>query len=242
MPGGRLAIDERRRIATWLGEGLGYAEIARRLARPTSTISREVARNGGPQAYQADRAHQDTARRARRNTPQLPPGAPSEANDNERDFDAVRDFEQQFSAIMIQTGLPPMPARVLACLFTSDTGSLTAAALVQRLQVSPASVSKAIGYLEKLEMVRRERDNQRRRERYLMHDDVWYRAWLHSARSTTMWADAAQRGAEILGVATPAGARLHRTSHYLQLIIDDMAKLVERRRPTLQTPPTPAET
>lgn len=48
MPGGRLTQQERQQIALGLGDGLAYAEIARRLERPTSTITREVMRNGGP--------------------------------------------------------------------------------------------------------------------------------------------------------------------------------------------------
>ncbi|MFD0661872.1 helix-turn-helix domain-containing protein [Thermocatellispora tengchongensis] len=48
MPGGRLTYEDRQAIASGLADGLDYAEIARRLARPTSTVTREVARNGGP--------------------------------------------------------------------------------------------------------------------------------------------------------------------------------------------------
>ena len=66
MPGGRLTQQERQQIALGLADGLAYAEIARRLDRPTSTITREVMRNGGPTAYRADLAHRATERRARR--------------------------------------------------------------------------------------------------------------------------------------------------------------------------------
>ncbi|MDW6063797.1 helix-turn-helix domain-containing protein [Streptomyces sp. FXJ1.4098] len=58
---------------------------------------------------------------------------------------------------MVQTGLTRMVARVFARLFTTDSGRLGSAELVQQLRVSPASVSKAIGYLEGLELIRRER-------------------------------------------------------------------------------------
>ena len=58
MPGARLTHEDRRRIAAWLADGLGYAEIGRRLGRPTSTISREVTRNGTPGEYLADHAQQ----------------------------------------------------------------------------------------------------------------------------------------------------------------------------------------
>lgn len=72
MPGGRLTQQERQQIALGLADGLAYAEIARRLDRPTSTITREVMRNGGPTAYRAEMAHRATERRAhrrRRTTP-----------------------------------------------------------------------------------------------------------------------------------------------------------------------------
>ncbi|MEU9115108.1 helix-turn-helix domain-containing protein, partial [Streptomyces sp. NPDC048483] len=63
MPGARLTQAERQQIAVGLADGLAYAEIARRLARPTSTITREVTRNGGPTGYRADLAHRATQQR-----------------------------------------------------------------------------------------------------------------------------------------------------------------------------------
>src|SRR5690242_15144774 len=142
MPGGRLTQQERRAIAAGLTAGLGYAEIARRLDRPTSTVSREVARNGGSRGYRADHAHYATSSRARRGRPavtQLP-------SDSDQ-------YAEKFAAIMVDGGLPRMAARVLARLYTADSPSLTAAQLVHSLQVSPASISKAIGYLEQVGML-----------------------------------------------------------------------------------------
>jgi IS30 family transposase len=60
MPGGRLTQHERQQIALGLAGNLPYAEIARRAGRPTSTITHEVMRNGGPAAYRADLAHRAT--------------------------------------------------------------------------------------------------------------------------------------------------------------------------------------
>lgn len=74
MPGGRLTQQERQQIALGLADGLAYAEIARRLDRPTSTITREVMRNGGPTAYRADLAHRATERRAHRRRQAAPRG------------------------------------------------------------------------------------------------------------------------------------------------------------------------
>lgn len=221
MPGGRLSDQDRRHIASGLAEGLGYAAIARRLGRPTSTISREVARNGGPAGYRAEHAHEATGRRARRRGPAPPPEQRGAAGADGRDPEAVRGYVERFSTLMVQTGVPRMAARVLASLFTTDAGALTAVELAVRLQVSPASVSKAIGYLEGLELVRRER-GPRRGDRYVFDDDVWVRSWMSSARANAMWADAAREGVEIFGAATPAGARLGHMGRFFARLSDDM--------------------
>src|SRR5258708_36865841 len=123
-------------------------------------------------------------------------------------------------------GLTRMTASVLTCLFTTDSGSLTAAELVQRLRVSPASISKAIGYLEGQGLVRRERDG-RRRERYLVDDDVWLKAWQVSVQTNAVMAEAARSGAEILGPTTPAGARLAVMSRFLHYVGEDMERAAE---------------
>ncbi|MFD9425240.1 MULTISPECIES: GbsR/MarR family transcriptional regulator [unclassified Streptomyces] len=223
MPGGRLTHEDRRSIAAGLTEGLGYAEIARRLGRPTSTVSRDVGRNGGPEGYRADHAHRSTERRARRRGPAAVQEPRAAAGAYGRDPEAVRGFVEEFAGLMARTGVPRMAARVLTCLFTADSGSLTAAGLVQRLGVSPASVSKAIGYLEELGLVRRARDPRGRRELYVVDDDVWLRAWTQSAGKNTLWADAIRQGAAIFDAATPAGARLDRMSLFFARLGDDMA-------------------
>ncbi|MFB4271511.1 MarR family transcriptional regulator [Nonomuraea sp. GTA35] len=50
-----------------------------------------------------------------------------------------------------------MAARVLACLYITDSGTLTAAELVQRLHVSPASISHTVAFLEQQGLIKRER-------------------------------------------------------------------------------------
>ncbi|MFC8126806.1 MarR family transcriptional regulator [Streptomyces sp. NPDC057302] len=223
MPGGRLTHEDRQSIGAGLAEGLKYTEIARSLGRPTSTISREVIRNGGPQAYRVDHAHLATGRRARRRRriPRSEPATPTDAYG--RDPGAVDDFAEQLAALMVRTGVPRMAARVLARLITDDSGSLTAADLVRRLRVSPASVSKAVGYLEGLEVIGRVREPGHRRERYVIDDGVWLRAWTTSAQKHSMWAQTAQRGVDVLDAATPAGSRLAHMSQFFATLSDDMS-------------------
>lgn len=61
-----LAVEERQEILCGLAAGESLRSLARRLERSASTISREVARNGGRDAYRAlaaDRAAWERARR-----------------------------------------------------------------------------------------------------------------------------------------------------------------------------------
>ncbi|MDP9869783.1 MULTISPECIES: GbsR/MarR family transcriptional regulator [Streptosporangium] len=233
MPGGRLTDEDRRRIAAGLAEGLGYAEIGRRLERPASTVMREVTRNGGPDGYGADRAHEATRHRARRHKQAQPPAPPIPDGGHGRDPQAVRDFTESFTALLVQHGLPRMEARVLACLYITDSGTLTASDLAQRLRVSPASVSHAVAFLEQQGMLRRERPPGARRERYVVDDEIWLRSLLASLQMNDALTAASQRGAEILGAATPAGARFESSAEFLLLVSEAHRKAIEqwRQRP-----------
>lgn len=238
MPGGRLTQQERQQIALGVADGLAYAEIARRLGRPTSTITREVMRNGGPTAYRADLAHRATERRAHRRRQTAPRGPQVLEQAHGRDAEAVREYEEVFTTLLMQQGLPKMMARVLTCLFTTDAGSLTASELVQRLQVSPASVSKAISFLDSQGLIRRERD-ERRRERYLVDDDVWYQSMVAAARANAQLAQTARQGVGVLGPDTPAAVRLENIARFVDFVAESIARAAEQAREILHTkPPT----
>ncbi|MFB6553401.1 helix-turn-helix domain-containing protein [Streptomyces sp. NPDC056405] len=234
MPGGRLTQQERQQIALGLADGLAYAEIARRVDRPTSTITREVMRNGGPTAYRADLAHRATEHRAHRRRQAAPQGAKATPQAHGRDAEAVREYEEVFTTVLMASGMPKMMARVMACLTLTDSGSLTASELVQRLQVSPASVSKAIAFLDEQAFVRRERD-ERRRERYVVDDDIWYQSTVASARSIAQVVETARQGVGILGSGTPAGARLENVARFLDFVSETTARAAEQAREVLHT-------
>jgi DNA-binding transcriptional regulator GbsR (MarR family) len=239
MPGGRLTQQERRQIALGLADGLAYAEIARGLDRPTSTITREVLRNGGPAAYRADLAHHATERRAHRRKQAAPRGPQALPQAHGRDAEEVREYEETFTALLMRQGLPKMTAGVLTCLYTTDAGSLTAAELVQRLQVSPASVSKAIAYLESQGLVRRERD-ERRREHYVADNDVWYQSMIASARSHAELAETARQGVGVLGRDTPAAVRLENIARFVDFVGESITRAAEQAREILSTEPEPS--
>ncbi|GGV53261.1 GbsR/MarR family transcriptional regulator [Streptomyces spectabilis] len=244
MPGNRLTQQDRRQIAAGLADGLSYTAIAKHLKRPTSTVTREVMRNGGPREYRADRAHHAAGRRARRDRPAggaLPqpslPAAGSE--DYGRNGQAVRAYEERLVHLLVSIGLQGMVSRVLACICVTDSGSVTSADLARRLRVSPASVSKAIGQLERQEIVRREREEGQRHDRYVIDDDVMYRAIVGNLRRNTAFAETVHEGVGVLGAATPAGARLQEMGQLLDHVSHSMIRSLEQWRALTALPAGP---
>ncbi len=218
-----MTQQERQRIAAGLADGLPYAEIARRLERPTSTISREVGRNGGPSGYRPQHAHRATAQRARRGTPSPPraTGVPGGAR------------EEEIVEMAVRSGLPRMMARVHLDLLLSEDGKRTAAELTRRLKVSPASVSVAVNYLVQHGYVRREHDPQRRRDIYVVDDDAWYRSIVISSRQTLEAAQVAMAAARTSGLDTPVGQRLAKVGTFLERVTLDMVESTDRWRALL---------
>ena len=67
VPGpGRLTLADREEITLGLHAGQSFTVIAARLGKAVSTVSREVAANGGRDRYRAWRAHQRAREQARR--------------------------------------------------------------------------------------------------------------------------------------------------------------------------------
>lgn len=64
-----LSIPEREEISRGLSANRALADIARAIGRPTSTVSREVSRNGGALAYRAAAAEERARNCARRPKP-----------------------------------------------------------------------------------------------------------------------------------------------------------------------------
>ncbi len=222
MPGGRLNHADRRQIADGLAHGLGYAEIARRLDRPTSTVSREVLRNGGPNRYQPHRAQRATEHRARR---RKKPAALTMIDDSDSE---AREYLDQLGTLITRTGIPRTAANVMTTLFADDSAGLTAADLAQRLRVSPATISAAVRLLEAQGLIRRERKASGRRDRYVIGDDAWVRATLASAQQVRSLAAAAHQGVAVFGPTSQAGSRLRMMSEFLEFVGHDMVASAQR--------------
>jgi DNA-binding transcriptional regulator GbsR (MarR family) len=85
---------------------------------------------------------------------------------------------ERIGGALTQAGLARLPSRVFAALLVDDDGRMTSIELASALAVSPAGVSGAVGYLEQLGMLRRERERGSRRDVYVVDDDAWHDAMM----------------------------------------------------------------
>ncbi|WP_407287044.1 GbsR/MarR family transcriptional regulator [Streptomyces sp. BP-8] len=151
-------------------------------------------------------------------------------SDEGRTQEAVSQFVERFAAQLVEAGMARMPARVFACLLSSDSGVLTSAELGERLQISPAAVSGAVRYLSQVDMVSREREPGSRRDRYRVHSDQWYEAMARRENVLTRWEGTLRDGVDSLGAATPAGRRLNETVVFFEFLQKELPVMLERWR------------
>jgi DNA-binding transcriptional regulator GbsR (MarR family) len=147
-----------------------------------------------------------------------------------RDPESVSRFIERFASVLVEGGVPRMPARVFAALISTDDGRLTAAELAERLRISAAAVSGAVRYLEQVSLVGREREPGSRRDRYVIQDDLWYEAILRREQLLTRWERALNEGVDALGAGTPAGRRLENSVAFFEFLQAEMPAMLERWR------------
>lgn len=125
-----------------------------------------------------------------------------------------------------------MASRVFAALLADDDGSMTSAELSEQLRISPAAVSGAINYLAQVSMVGRERDPGSRRDRYRLHNEIWYATFASRDRVLTRWEHTLREGARSLGEDTPAGARIAETAEFFEFLQTELVGVMDRWRET----------
>ncbi|MCY1652358.1 MarR family transcriptional regulator [Streptomyces sp. SL294] len=157
-------------------------------------------------------------------------GEPGATEGTGRDEDAVSRFVERFAAEMTEAGIQRMAARVFASLLADDDASMTSAELGRQLRISPAAVSGAINYLSQVRMVGRERDPGSRRDRYRLHDEIWYATFAERDQVLIRWERTLRDGARSLGEDTPAGARLKETAEFFAFMQTELLGVLERWR------------
>jgi DNA-binding transcriptional regulator GbsR (MarR family) len=158
----------------------------------------------------------------------------------ERDEDAVSRFVERFAGELTQAGMQRMAARVFAALLVSEGAAMTAAELGDRLRVSPAAVSGAVRYLTQVNMIGRERDPGSRRERYVLHEGMWYEVFTRRDEILNRWQKTLREGADTLGRDTAAGERLAETAEFFQFLHDELLQIMDRWRQRKAAAPPPS--
>ena len=148
----------------------------------------------------------------------------------QRDTQAVSQFVERFGGILADTGVPRMPARILAALMTTDSGRLTSAEIADLLQISPAAVSGAVRYLTTVQIVSREREPGSRRDVYRMRDNVWYEATFRKDQMLAMVDEVLGEGVDALGQDTEAGLRLDETREFFRFCHAELGTMLDRWR------------
>src|SRR6185295_8746959 len=145
-------------------------------------------------------------------------------------------FVEDFALLLTETGVPRMPARVFACVLADDSGGLPAAALAERLQVSPAAISGAVRWLMQMHLLTRAREPGARRDHYRMRDDQWYEATVFKTAALQRFEDVLAEGVALVGADTPAGRRLEETQEFFAFFRAELPALLERFRATRDGP------
>ncbi len=144
--------------------------------------------------------------------------------------EAVSRFVERFAAEMTAAGMQRMGSRVFAALLASETASMTSAELAGQLRISPAAVSGAIRYLTQVGMVSRERDPGTRRERYVLHNELWYETFTRRDQTLTRWEKVLDEGAVTLGTDSAAGRRIAETAEFFAFLHGEMFGIMDRWR------------
>ena len=143
---------------------------------------------------------------------------------------------ERIGGALTQAGLARLPSRVFAALLVDDDGRMTSAELADVLGVSPAGVSGAVGYLEQLSMLRRERERGTRRDVYVVDDDAWHEAMMRHDQLYGPIKASLEHALSALGDDAPARLRLSLTRDFLVFLegeLDAIAAKWESRKAEL---------
>ncbi|WP_406294545.1 MarR family transcriptional regulator [Embleya sp. NBC_00888] len=147
-----------------------------------------------------------------------------------RDEAEVTRYIERFASELADAGMQRMAARVFAALLAADSASMTSAELADALRISPAAVSSAIAYLSQVRMVHREREPGSRRDRYRLHDELWYETYGERDKMLSRFEVVLREGAQSLGPDTPAGVRAQESADFFAFLQVEFVGVMERWR------------
>ncbi|WP_392544734.1 GbsR/MarR family transcriptional regulator [Oryzobacter telluris] len=138
------------------------------------------------------------------------------------------DVVEHLGGALAEAGLSRLPARVFAALMATEDGRLTAADLARVLEVSPAGVSGAVGYLLNVRMIRRERERGSRRDVYVVLDDAWHDVLMQKDQIYAPILAALLEARDEVGAGSRAGERMQLSVEFLEFVQREMDDLARR--------------
>ncbi|PRY61765.1 GbsR/MarR family transcriptional regulator [Glycomyces artemisiae] len=143
---------------------------------------------------------------------------------------AMLDYVEQFSAILISSGMQRMAARVFTYILVDDEETYTAAEIAEGLSISLAAVSGAVRELLAAGLVFKTRRPSTRADVYRLNDDdIWGGIMLDRSGFLDRYRDTAVIGIETLP-AGPGRERLVQTAAFMEFIKEEMRLMHEHWR------------
>lgn len=139
-------------------------------------------------------------------------------------------FVEEFSAYLASIGFPRMPSSIFTELLASEEESVTARELADRLEVSPASISGGVRYLEQVHLVTRTRRTRERADRFAVADDPWASAMLAEQTAYPRIIAMCERALAQADLAEPAKARLSEARDFMAFMAEELPQMLERWR------------
>ncbi len=138
-------------------------------------------------------------------------------------------FVERFALVLRESGMSPMPARVLAYTLADDADRYTAADLAEGLQVSPAAISGAVRQLVQVGLLAREREHGTRSDLYVLDDsDLWTKFMSAEMAALQRFEQALDGGVAALGTERAGGRRLAETRDFMAFLRRGLSEVVSR--------------
>ncbi|MFG3339267.1 GbsR/MarR family transcriptional regulator [Glycomyces sp. NPDC048151] len=141
---------------------------------------------------------------------------------------ALLEYVEQFAAILIESGLQRMSARVFSYVLVDDAETYTAAEIAEGLSISLAAVSGAVRELVTAGLLFKTRRASTRADVYRLKDeDLWGSIMLDRAPIIRRYRDLALVGMEVLPDG-PGRDHLVQTAAFMEFVEHEMGLMRER--------------
>ncbi|WP_168801722.1 GbsR/MarR family transcriptional regulator [Glycomyces buryatensis] len=144
------------------------------------------------------------------------------------DRKALLEYVERFAAILVESGMQRMSARVFAYILADDEVTYTAAEIAEGLGISLAAVSGAVRELTTAGLLIKARRASTRADVYRLNDDdIWGSVMLDRSPIIDHYRAVAIEGVRTLPPG-PGRDRLEQTVDFMEFMLSEMADMREK--------------